>query len=204
MWQFNQLIAERFQHEAETNIPDYARVVSICLNYANEMYKKDITIIDVGSALGYTMNTFIQAGYDQVYGVESSKDMLDKSLYPANVFYTNVFPNMKCDLVLMNWTLHFIKEKESYLKSIYDQLNTNGTLILTDKTTQMEPTKNLYYQFKHKKGVSYEYIFEKEKMLENVIYTKTTEWYLKVLTDIGFKVDILNARYGFVTLLCLT
>ena len=200
-WTFDESVASRFQHEARTHIPDYARVIDMCLEYANR-YNKDSTIIDVGSALGYTMYSFIRSGYINVYGVDSSKSMIDKSLYPEKTFHSHLFPDLKCDLVLMNWTLHFIKDKKSYLSEVYKNLNVNGSLILTDKTVQSDYVKNMYYNFKRNNGVSDDYIYKKENLLKDYMHNETFEWYISSLNDIGFsKVEVINARYGFVTFL---
>ena len=32
MWEFNEEVANRFDQEAKTNIPDYERVIDLCLN----------------------------------------------------------------------------------------------------------------------------------------------------------------------------
>lgn len=200
-WTFDESVASRFQHEAIAHIPDYTRVIDMCLEYANK-YDKTSTIIDVGSALGYTMHSFIQSGYVNVYGVDSSKNMIDKSLYPEKTFHSHLFPDLKCDLVLMNWTLHFIKDKKSYLSEVYKNLNMNGSLILTDKTVQSDCVKNMYYNFKRNNGVSDDYIYEKENLLTDYMHTETFDWYTSSLRDVGFsKVEVINARYGFVTFL---
>jgi hypothetical protein len=61
----------------------------------------------------------------------------------------------------------------------------------------------MYYDFKRANGVSDEYIKRKEKALTGVMHTMSAEWYLTHLEKVGFqRVEILNARYGFVTYLC--
>ena len=57
----------------------------------------------------------------------------------------------------------------------------------------------MYYDFKYQKGVPYQYIYEKENELKDVMYLDSVDWYIKSLSEIGFKVEILNAKYGFVT-----
>jgi SAM-dependent methyltransferase len=204
MWTFDKAVAERFQHEAYAHIPDYKRVIDICLDYVDDNYTKESKIIDVGSALGYTMHTFVQAGYKNIFGVDSSKDMIERSLYPTKVIHSQQFPTNVYDVILMNWTLHFILNKLEYLQQIYDNLSITGSFILTDKTTQSNMMKRRYYDFKRNNGVSEEYIIEKEKMLTDYMITMPIDWYIDNLKNIGFKnIEILNAKYGFVTFLCL-
>lgn len=204
MWEFDKSVAERFQHEAYAHIPDYKRVIDMCLEYVDDNYTKESKIIDVGSALGYTMHTFIQAGYSNISGVDSSKDMIDRSLYPTKIKHSSELPKATYNVVLINWTLHFINDKTSYLRNVYDNLSTAGSLILTDKTSQSPMMKRRYYDFKRKNGVSEEYITEKENMLKNYMNTMPVDWYINTLSSVGFtNIEILNAQYGFVTFVCL-
>jgi hypothetical protein len=101
----------------------------------------------------------------------------------------------------MNWTLHFIQDKYNYLVDIYNKLD-YGHLILTDKTSQSEIVKELYYDFKLSKGVSEDYIQQKEKNLLGVMLSVPIDWYVKSLREIGFTVDIIHGDLGFITFLC--
>jgi SAM-dependent methyltransferase len=200
MWQFDDDVANRFQAEAENNIPDYNRVINLCMDVANKEFTHDSKVVDVGSALGNTLNEFIKAGYTNVIGVESSTNMIAKSLHKDKVLLSDKFPNITADIVLANWTLHFVNEREEYIRSVYKHLNDNGVFILTDKTTQSESIKQLYYDFKRSNGVAEEYIARKEIQLEGVLVTYPAWWYFDMLQLAGFKdVQILNSKYGFVT-----
>lgn len=205
MWEFDKSVAARFEHEAHNHIPDYERVIDLCCRIAE--YKElplDATIVDIGSALGETLYQFKGNGYDNVYGVESSEAMKDASMFRDRIILSSVYPpNFKADMVTMNWTLHFIKDKYSYLQDIYENLSSNGIFILTDKTTQSETTKELYYDFKRNNGVSDEYILEKEKDLKGYMFLESVHWYFYTLDVIGFsKIEIVNSSLGFTTFYC--
>ena len=201
-WTFDTSVATRFQQEAITNIPDYEKVLRISLDYISK-YSKESNIIEVGSALGHTVDLMLSAGYTNIFGIEASKDMIEKSLHKELILHSSRFPKIHCDIVLCNWTLHFIKDKIEYLESVYSNILPGGILILTEKTIQSEIVKNRYYQFKLDSGVSKEYILEKEVKLLNSMYLNSTKWYLDTLHKVGFQsVEIINARYGFVTFLC--
>jgi trans-aconitate methyltransferase len=202
MWNFDKSVANRFQHEAETNIPDYRRVVDLCIRVIHKKFKFDSKIVDVGSALGYTLDKLVLEGYSNVSGIESSQNMIDNSLHKEKVIQSDIFVGLDYDVVLINWTLHFIKNKWSYVQSVYNALNSGGVLILTDKTNQSETVKNLYYDFKRSNGVSDEYIYSKEESLKGYMDTKNFYEYVNNLNSIGFTVEILNASYGFVTFYC--
>jgi len=201
MWQFDNELALRFQKEAETNIPDYERVIDLCIDIANLKFNKESTIVDVGSALGYTIDKFNQNGYSYVYGVESSQAMIDNSKQQAYIKLSDTFPTeWNPDFVMANWTLHFVDERKQYIDAIYNSLTENGALVITDKTTQTAEVKELYYNFKRNNGVSNEYIYEKEQKLKGYMNLLPVEWYMNTLKEVGFKnIQIINAKLGFIT-----
>lgn len=201
MWEFNKEVANRFQSEAETNIPDYERVVNLCYEIVKNNYQKNAKIVDVGSALGYTLHKFISKGYDNITGIETSDAMIERSLHNEKVIKSEVFVG-NYDVVLMNWTLHFIKDKFKYVETVYDNLNKGGILILTDKMNQSGVVKELYYNFKRDNGISDEYIYQKEKQLQGYMHTEDVSTYLANLRWLGFRVEIINASHGFITFYC--
>ena len=109
---------------------------------------------------------------------------------------------MPVEFVMANWTLHFVKERKQYIQDIYNNM-TGGVFILSEKTTQTKEVKELYYNFKIANGVSLDYIKQKEQLLQGFMDLYPVEWYMQTLTEVGFKnIQILNARYGFVTFYC--
>jgi 2-polyprenyl-3-methyl-5-hydroxy-6-metoxy-1,4-benzoquinol methylase len=105
------------------------------------------------------------------------------------------------DVVLANWTLHFVAEREQYIKDIYNSLNHNGMLILSDKMDHSLETENLYYDFKRANGVPEEVIQKKKSALTGVLVTKPLQWYLDILKETGFfDIQVVNSRYMFSTI----
>jgi len=203
IWKFDDTVASRFQFEAETNIPDYARVIDLCLEVANNYIKKDDAVIDVGSALGYTVDKFLKNDFKNTIGLDNSDAMYAKSLHQEKIIVSDQLPDQQFKLVLINWTLHFIINKYEYLTDVFNKLEPGGFLILSDKTTQTEETKKMYYDFKRSNGITDEYIFAKEKKLKGYMYTVPATWYNSELEKIGFEsVEVINAKLGFVTWLC--
>lgn len=201
VWEFDKSVADRFQAEALCNIPDYDRIIDMCLDIANRKYDQESVIVDVGSALGYTMAKFTDAGYINVHGVESSQAMIDAAEFSSSVILSDKFPSdFTCDMVMANWTLHFVNERKEYIQAVYNALNVDGTFILSDKTPQTPTVKELYYDFKRKNGITDEYIYEKEQKLKGYMNLLPIEWYMETLRDIGFKnIQIINGRFGFIT-----
>lgn len=204
IWKFDDEVAKRFQKEAEDNIPDYERVIQLCLELANSKVNKESTIVDIGSALGHTMDKFLADGYTNVIGIESSQSMIDNSKHKEKVILSDVYPeNLNSDFVMANWTLHFIVERKKYIQDVYNSLSDGGVFIISDKTAQTKEIKDLYYNFKRANGITDEYIYEKEKKLQGYMHPYAVEWYMDNLKEIGFNnIQILNSRYGFVTFYC--
>lgn len=205
IWSFDETVAKRFQQEAETHIPDYARVINLCLDYTKQVYGQntDIRVIDVGSALGHTMDQYMENGYKNVTGVDNSQAMINSSKYPDKVTLSNGFPVDKgpYDVILANWTLHFVSEREKYIKDMYESLAHSGMLIISDKMDHSLETENLYYDFKRANGVSEEIIQKKKSALVGVLVTKPLQWYLDTLKEIGFvDIQVVNSRYMFSTI----
>ena len=202
-WSFDPAVAQRFQQEARDHIPDYERVIELCRSIADRRIDRGNPVVDVGSALGHTLDVFSAAGYTNLYGVESSPFMIESSTFKDRIFLTDKFPDAVFKFVMINWTLHFVLEKAEYLREVYDHMIPGGTLIISDKTTQSPEVKELYYDFKRANGVTEEYIQAKEQKLKGYMHTVNQDWYTDNLVKIGFtNVQIINARLGFVTFLC--
>ncbi|GGA49167.1 hypothetical protein CYANOKiyG1_68310 [Okeania sp. KiyG1] len=149
-----------------------------------------------------------------MFGIDSSQEMLkvagknlskvDKD-FPSRLFQSKTFvQNMTFNAILCNWTLHFIKEREKYLKDIFDSLISKGLFILTEKTLQSQITENQYILFKQNKRLSNEEIESKKQQLEGVLHPLSVTQNLELLTNTGFsQIEIINARLGFVTFLCI-
>jgi SAM-dependent methyltransferase len=203
-WEFNEEVASRFLEIARREIPDYDRVIEKTIEVAHKAGDKSIKVIDVGSATGYTLQRLHDAGFSNLYGVDNSQDMLNKSFAQARLICSDEFPVNEgpFDLVIANWVLHFIPEREQYLKSIRSSLSGQGVLVLTEKTMQSNSAQSLYYDFKRGNGVSEQEIQEKQQRLEGVLTAYPLTWYYSTLASLGFnQIDILNANHGFVTIM---
>jgi tRNA (cmo5U34)-methyltransferase len=207
-WAFDQKVAENFPAEARQNIPDYGRVLDVCIEVADVFLDQDAPVIDVGCALGEALKRFHEHGYRRLYGVDNSCEMLARAFNTTDQALTYIlsdrFPSEHGPyrLVTANWTLHFIKQREAYLRDIHAALEDDGFLILTEKVMLSSMMDRLYKRFKLDAGLSQDYIDYKEEALKDVLVTYPLDWYLVKLRQIGFRsVEILNARLSFVTFL---
>lgn len=206
-WEFDGDAAKNFSEIAEKNIPNYREVISKCLQITSKFYGDDldIYIIDIGSATGNTLDVFINKGYKNVFGVDNSQQMIDNSMHKDRVINSTTLPVLEkpYDVVIANWTLHFVKERKEYIESIYKSMSPGGVFILTEKIKTTKEVHDLYHDFKRGKGLSDEEIKKKEQAIEGVLVSEQLSWYYDTLKNTGFTmVEIVDASWCFVTFLC--
>jgi tRNA (cmo5U34)-methyltransferase len=203
-WVFNKEIAEIYKLHVRQHIPNYNQVIDKSINICQKFCSKDDPIIDVGCATGETLELFYKNGFRNLHGVDNSQDMLDKcNPKIAKLHYDTKLPNHIYKAVIANWVLHFIKDKELYLKTIYNNLDSSGLLILSEKTADHDKVLNFYHDIKRKNGVSEYDITKKTESLKNIMFVCSVEWYLTTLKQVGFKqIDIIDADWCFTSFLC--
>lgn len=204
-WTFNESVAEEFDTIARKNIPNYETVIKKCVHVAESAFPdKKALVIDVGSATGYTIECFEAAGFESVYGVESSEAMIEHCKRPSRVILSEKFPtHLDFDVVIANWTLHFIRERAEYLASVHAHMNDDGILVVTDKMCTSSFVHDRYHDFKRAQGLTEAQIRAKQAAIEGVLVPYSLQWYLETLEDIGFKEPtVIDASWGFVSILC--
>jgi len=208
-WVFDETIASRFTDEAEKHIPHYWKVITLSALVIKTTFGRNAKILDVGCATGNTLVYFVSQGFEQLFGCDSSAAMLTKArqclpqnhvvLVESAFFPTNV---PLFEVVMCNWTMHFIEEREQYLQAIFKGLVSGGLLIMTEKTEQSDAIKSLYHDFKLQQGLTVEQIAQKEQHLKGILVPYSLEQNIALLKDTGFiKIEILDASLGFVTFL---
>jgi tRNA (cmo5U34)-methyltransferase len=200
-WKFDAEVANTFVDHARQHIPNYDLVIDKCVQLCKHSLAEDGQIIDVGCATGETLRRLYNAGFTNLTGVESSHAMLahcDNDI--ADIIHSDRFPNIPFDVVICNWTLHFIKDKVTYLADVYKNLHTDGFLILSEKTSLDPVATELYHYWKHSQGVSWKDIRNKEDAVKDIMYIDNPSWYVDTLTSIGFKnIQIIDASWCFTT-----
>lgn len=205
-WTFDADVAEVFSQIARQNIPNYQAVLHKCLDVARLVCQPNDKIIDVGCATGATLQLMRSNGFSNLYGVDSSPAMVEAaSKTQAKIVLSESFPGElgPFRLVTANWTLHFIKHRMAYLDEVFEALEPGGALVLTDKMRSGAEMRSLYHGFKRERGMTEEQILAKEKALEGVLTPLPLTDYLAHLSARFRTVDVLDASYGFVTLLAV-
>jgi len=202
-WRFDEHIAPSFVEHARQHIPNYETVTDKCARYCALNVNKNAKIIDVGCATGHTLKKLHAQGFTNLYGLDNSPHMIEfapKGI--ASYFLSDTFLGDGYDMILCNWTLHFIKDKENYLRAMADGLKDGGTMILSEKTSKDTDLIKMYHDNKLKLGVTEEQIKMKQKQLENVMFINSADWYQEKLETLGFKVTVMDADWCFTTFLC--
>ena len=206
-WKFDAKVAAEFDVIAQRQIPNYDTVINRCIELARTEFPTNLNakIIDVGSACGRTLTRLIDAGFTQSVGVESSPDMAAVSAHPDRVILSAHFPSDRApfNMVLANWTLHFIHNREAYMREIFNGLQSGGVFVLSERMQGTPTSYQRYLDFKRSKGVSDADILAKEAALKGVLETRPLSWYLTTLETIGFKdIEIIDAAWCFNTIMC--
>jgi SAM-dependent methyltransferase len=204
LFKFDSTIAQNFVDHAEKHIPNYHPIIDKSIQVCKKLCSSSSSIIDVGCATGETLRRLTQAGFTNLYGVDSSPDMLKYCHSDAQIYQSENLPPGRFDAILCNWTLHFVKNKIEYLEEIHKNLNAGGFLILSEKTSVDDLPVHFYHAFKSKQGVSDQEITQKANSVRDMMYINEPNWYLQTLGKIGFKkVYIIDASWCFTTFLCL-
>lgn len=201
MWKFDSQTAKIYNTHVKQHIPNYNHIVNKAVACCTDLCDINDKIIDFGSATGYTLDQLYNAGFRNLVGVETSRDMIDVcDKTRAEYFLT--MPNTTASAIIANWALHFNQDKLQLIELFFNSLKTNGFLFLSEKTIQSEYVKSRYYDFKKIQGVSWEEIKIKEQELTGIMYIDSVEWYFKSLKSVGFKnIDVIDASEGFVTMI---
>lgn len=205
-WAFDEKVAEQFDTIANTSIPNYWQVLEKTVNIARCYPGDSAKIIDIGCATGNTLRLLHDAGFKNLYGVDSSEEMLKKVDIPAELVVSDKLPVEfgPYDIIIANWVLHFIDNRVSYLTDIYRSLQPGGYFILTEKVSTTELTNELYFDFKRKQGLSNNEIEEKRRRLAGVLRTYPLTWYLQALEKLGFaSVEVFDASFSFASILAV-
>jgi SAM-dependent methyltransferase len=193
-------IANSYNQHVRNHIPNYDIVIDKTIKLC-KLYNYNSSIVDFGSANGITLEKLYTEGFRNLYGIEpvdALRELSNKSIAD----YSKTLPCLKFDVIIANWVLHFIKNKEDTLRNFYNCLDDNGILIISEKVSSNEIIKKFYYDFKRNNNVSEEEIFVKEKSLAGVMHLETIDWYFTVLNEIGFDtIEIIDGAWGFITLM---
>ncbi len=203
-WKFDSIVAENFSQIARTSIPDYDRVINLAIKIANKVVEKKSKILDVGSAIGHTLECFYNEWYYNIFWVDSSDEMLKRSFNKATLIKSDIFPAEygKFNYITANWTLHFIIDRKKYIELMFESLEEGGYIFISEKITSSIVCSEMYNDFKYDMWLTKKQITDKEKSIKGVLVTNSIEWYIDIFRQVWFSsIDIVNAYPSFCSFL---
>ena len=207
-WTFDEKVAEVFPDMVQRSVPGYSNIISMIGMLAERFVQPNSTIYDLGCSLGaatLSIRRNVNEKNCRIIAVDNSQPMVERCKRHIESYKANTPVEVICDdisnidmqnasMVVLNFTLQFLtpENRQQVLNKIYQALNPNGILILSEKfsfndSTVDELLFNMHHDFKRANGYSELEISQKRNMLENVMLTDTIETHKKRLSDAGFK-----------------
>ncbi|OCG02858.1 carboxy-S-adenosyl-L-methionine synthase CmoA [Gilliamella sp. wkB112] len=207
-WTFDEKVAEVFPDMVQRSVPGYSNIISMIGMLAERFVQPNSMIYDLGCSLGaatLSIRRNITQDNCQIIAVDNSLPMVNrcqkhidayKATTPVKVICEDIcnIPMYNASMVVLNFTLQFLttENRQQVLKNIYQALNPNGILVLSEKfsfsnTIINELLFNMHHDFKRANGYSELEISQKRNMLENVMLTDTIETHKQRLANAGFK-----------------
>lgn len=206
-FQFGSSVAKVFDDMVNRSVPFYAEMQRMLAEQAADYAKPDSDVYDLGCATGTTligMNTLVAEDI-RFIGIDDSPQMLDKCrakleqarfTRPCELRVADLNQDVaitNASVVVLCLTLQFVRpiHRHRLLKSIFDGLNSGGTLILVEKILAEDSHFNrdfinYYYSYKRRNHYSDMEIAQKREALENVLIPYKLSENMTMLRDAGF------------------
>ncbi len=206
-WTFDEKVAEVFPDMVQRSVPGYSNIISMIGMLAERFVQPNSMIYDLGCSLGaatLSIRRNIKHENCHIVAIDNSLPMVERCKRHINAFKANTPVDVICDdicniqmqnasMVVLNFTLQFLtpESRQQVLNKIYQALNPNGILVLSEKFSFTDSTIddllfNMHHDFKRANGYSELEISQKRNMLENVMLTDTIEIHNERLTKAGF------------------
>lgn len=206
-WTFDEKVAEVFPDMVQRSVPGYSNIISMIGMLAERFVQPNSMIYDLGCSLGaatLSIRRNIKHENCHIIAIDNSLPMVERCKRHIDAFKANTPVDVICDdicniqmqnasMVVLNFTLQFLspESRQQVLNKIYQALNTNGILVLSEKFSFTDSTIddllfNMHHDFKRANGYSELEISQKRNMLENVMLTDTVEIHHERLTKAGF------------------
>lgn len=206
-WTFDEKVAEVFPDMVQRSVPGYSNIISMIGMLAEQFVQPNSMIYDLGCSLGaatLSIRRNIKHENCHIVAIDNSLPMVERCKRHIDAFKANTPVDVICDdicniqmqnasMVVLNFTLQFLtpESRQQVLNKIYQALNPNGILVLSEKFSFTDSTIddllfNMHHDFKRANGYSELEISQKRNMLENVMLTDTIEIHNERLTKAGF------------------
>ena len=220
---FDEKVVSVFPDMIQRSVPGYSTIIAMTGILASKYATPNSHIYDLGCSLGASLFSIIEnIDSDKnisVYGIDNSISMIEKckertKKYPhinlacKNIQDTNI---NNASVVVLNFSLQFIpiEERSSVINKIYQGMNDNSILILSEKIKfnddQLDELNiDLHHQFKKTNGYSDLEISQKRNALEDILLPETLDDHRERIRKAGFqRCDIWFQCFNFASLVAI-
>lgn len=204
---FDESVAEVFPDMIQRSVPGYSNIITAIGMLAQRFVTEGSQVYDLGCSRGagiLSIRRNLQTNQVKIIGVDNSQPMVERCRSHINAYHSDVPVEILCDdirhieiknasMVVLNFTLQFLPRADrlELLTKIYQGLNPNGILVLSEKFTFANETMNellidLHHTFKRANGYSELEVSQKRTALENVMLTDSIETHKERLKQAGF------------------
>lgn len=205
---FDESVAEVFPDMIQRSVPGYSNIITTIGMLAQRFVTEGSNVYDLGCSRGagiLSIRRNVQTHNIQIIGVDNSQPMVERCRTHLNAYHSDVPVEILCDdirnieiqnasMVVLNFTLQFLPRADrlALLRKIYNGLNPNGILVLSEKFTFENEAMNellieLHHTFKRANGYSELEVSQKRTALENVMLTDSIETHKARLKEAGFE-----------------
>lgn len=204
---FDESVAEVFPDMIQRSVPGYSNIITAIGMLAARFVTGNSNVYDLGCSRGagiLSIRRNVQAQDVKIIGVDNSEPMVERCRQHINAYHSDIPVEILLDdirqidiqnasMVVLNFTLQFLPPNDRLLllQKIYQGLNPNGVLVLSEKFTFADERMNellidLHHTFKRANGYSELEVSQKRTALENVMRTDSIETHKTRLQQAGF------------------
>ncbi|MDG6315384.1 carboxy-S-adenosyl-L-methionine synthase CmoA [Glaesserella parasuis] len=216
---FDESVAEVFPDMIQRSVPGYSNIITAIGMLASRFVTDQSNVYDLGCSRGagiLSIRRNVEKAGVRIIGVDNSEPMVERSRRHLEAYHSDIPVEILCDdirhveiknasMVVLNFTLQFLPREDrlALLRKIYQGLNPNGVLVLSEKFTFEDNTINellidLHHTFKRANGYSELEVSQKRTALENVMRTDSIDTHKARLKEAGFsQVDLWFQCFNF-------
>lgn len=224
-FEFNKEVAAVFDDMLNRSVPLYSESIKRQAQLAARYYQEGSRIYDLGCShgnLGIRILDQLKERPFSMVAVDNSRPMIEK--YSRRLakqdngrkvdLVCSLLEDIKiknASIVLINLTLQFLDpaKRDFLMEKIYQGMNPNGILLLTEKTIHTDPDLDdlqiqFYKRFKIENGYSELEISQKRDALEKVLIPDTIETHRNRILGAGFATfDIWLKWFNFASMIAI-